>query len=397
MAIVNTQIIENINITDNGTYDVARYTEANVNVVPKYCIQKTKDANNKIEMGSSVIDLTGANDLGDCALCYSYYLNPNVSGICDLSSISNMSGKYACYWAFAAKEPSNEWEWESTPYSIESHITSVDLSGLTTISGEKACDHMFYNCKNLTTVDLSNLTSVSGKSSCDSMFEECTKLTGKIDLSKLTALTSENNNSLRRIFYNCSKITDVDLSGLTTIGTPTPIYNDMGELIGGYKLSYAFYGCSDLKTVDLSKLTTVQYGNGHFSYAFYNCTKLISVNLSRLTSILGSSQFTYAFRGTNLSSLSFDSLSDLGSSGYALQNMLAYCNNRMDIYFPALTTNSFHGLTNHFQNFVYYVGNKTIHFPSNLSEIVATFDGYPNFGGMGSPGITLLFDLPATE
>ena len=62
------------------------------------------------------------------------------------------------------------------------------------------------------------------------------------------------------MFYGCSSLTDVDLSGFDTRNVES--------------MSFMFYGCSSLESVILpSKLTSIG------RYAFYDCSRLMTIEV----------------------------------------------------------------------------------------------------------------------
>ena len=170
--------------------------------------------------------------------------------------------------------------------------------------------------------------------------------------------TDVGSYGLYGAFYNCSALTSVDLSSLTTVS-------------GGYGLENAFYNCTALTSVDLSSLTTVS-GDHDLNNAFYGCTSLTSVDLSSLTTVSGDFCFNSTFYG---------------------------CTALTDIYFRALTTLSFGSYTNQFRNMMLNTGTTvthTLHFPSNMESTISGLNRYPLFGGTDGY-VILAFDLPATE
>ena len=208
------------NITANGVYDVTNFASADVQVpttAPAYYVEKTKDANNKLVNGSStVINLTGITDVGDFALNYAYYGDTNIIGNIDLSSLTTISGQNAL----------------ANTFERCTGITSVDLSSLTTISGLSGCQNMFASCTGLTSVDLSSLTTVSGNNGCQNMFSGCTSL-ASVDLSSLATITG--SNAYRTTFYNCTSLTSLSFPALTStsFGSYTNQFNSMLSGITG--------------------------------------------------------------------------------------------------------------------------------------------------------------------
>ncbi len=168
--------------------------------------------------------------------------------------------------------------------------------------------------------------------------------------------------------------------------------------VGDYGLYYAFYNCTGLTSVNLSSLTSVS-GRGGLYYAFYNCTGLTSVNLSSLTTVSGDYGLSNTFYAcTGLTSVDLSSLTTI-SGKYALRYAFYGCTGLTDIYFRALTTTSFGSYKNQFDSMMSKTGTKTthtIHFPSNLQSTISGLTGYPLFGGT-SGYVVCAFDLPATS
>lgn len=343
-------------ITANGTYDVKDFATADVQVpttAPAHYIEKTVDANGKLISGTNIINLNGVTDVGNYALCGQYYqasfpANTSV----DLSSLTTISGNNACQYMF--KNCVN--------------MTSVDISSLTAISGDYACQYMFQGCSALTSMNLSSLTTISGSYACNDMFIDCFHIIN-VDLSSLTTI-SGSNFVCSGMFQSCSRITSVDLSGLTTIN-------------GNYACNDMFFNCEGLISIDLSSLTTIG-GTNACGGMFSGCRKMISIDLPSLTTIsalLAPSYSTVFNNCTYLESVKFGGLKS---------TTFASAVNQLQYLFNSLT------------------GSKapngcTVHFPSNFdpSNPSHTFDastlaGYPTFGGNASY-IKIAFDLPATE
>ena len=239
-------------ITANGVYDVTDFASADVQVpttAPAYYIEKTVDANGKLVNGSTIIDLTGVDDLGDYALLYAYSNNTSITGNVDFSSLTKITGAFGCSFAFSSC----------------SGITSVDMSSLKTITGSGGLNRTFQSCSNLISVNLSSLTELTNQNACNRAFDVCTSLT-TVDISSLTTI-SGGINVCSYMFDRCP-ITSIDLSSLTTITS-----NDGCEymFVGGRFTSVDFCSLSDINA------------NRCCRFMFQNCINLTRISYYALT------------------------------------------------------------------------------------------------------------------
>lgn len=221
-------------ITTNGTHDVSGYAFADVQVPtagPDYYIAKSKDANNKLVNGSTVIDLTGIVDIGNYALRYAYFGNTNITGtMTSLSTLTTISGTNACQNMF---------------YQC-SGITSIDLGCLTTLSGNNSCQEMFYSCSGITSIDLSSLTTISGNFSCSSMFNSCSRLTN-VSLSSLTSVTG--NACCAAMFSFCTSLTTLSFPALKNFGSSLNQFNNMLNGVSGCTVHFPSNTQSKIETL----------------------------------------------------------------------------------------------------------------------------------------------------
>jgi len=373
-------------ITTNGTHDVAAYEYADVQVptTAPELYRVFRINNGKIENSISTPFLplpSTATDIGDYCLTYCYNNTPSsvLSGAIDLSSLTTISGNYACYCMFR----------------VCTGLTSVDLSSVVTLSGTAACSNMFAQCSGITTVDLGNLTTISAQNACNNMFYGCAGLTS-VNLSSLTTISG--SYCCQNMFQYCANLTSIDLSALTAISDTSSCAN-------------MFQYCTSLASVDLSNLTSVG-GTNVCNSMFSGCTSLINMDLSSITSMTGSGGFSYMFNGcSSLKSVNFNGLNNITAqfAGQAAFAPFKQCNVLESITFGGLKASTFSSRTNQFQYlFDSDTGRNapngcTVHFPSNFdpSDPDHTFDastltGYPTFNGNASY-IHVAFDLPATE
>lgn len=161
------------------------------------------------------------------------------------------------------------------------------------ISGGSGCDHVngdFYNVRTLNSTDYSYLFynyksfeldlspwDTSNVINMEHMFDACVNLT---NLDSIYYWNVSKVEKLVNTFYNCQKITELDLSRWNT--------TSLKEISG------MFSSCSSLTSLNLSGWNVS--GCKYMSSTFYYCSRLITLNLSGWdTSIVTS--FDSAFNG----------------------------------------------------------------------------------------------------
>lgn len=233
MTIINSQII-----SGGGSGPTGLYREFQLDATGKLVPNTTT---------TRIMDFTGVTDVDYYMLAYAYSNNTAISGAVNMSSLTTASGNYACYFMF----------WGCTG------LTSADLSVLTTVGGQNACNSMFQNCTELKSADLGSLTTLSSRYACGSMFSGCTGLTS-VDLSSLTTLSG--GNACSGMFGYCSGLISIDLPSLSTISGSLACYN-------------MFQNCTSLATVYIGGTTAINFGTqtNQFQGMFTNCTQNIDV------------------------------------------------------------------------------------------------------------------------
>ena len=165
-------------------------------------------------------------------------------------------------------------------------------------------------------------------------------------------------------------------------------------LEGQYCLYYAFYGSGLTGALDLSSLKRISGGNSLIG-AFGN-TSITSVDLSGLVGIGyggaydASLALSEAFRGTNLTTVTFDSLSVMGAN-QCMASCFSGCTSLASLSFPALTASSFGTQTNQFNGMLYGCTGVTVHFPAAIQSTIGSWASVT--GGFGGTNTTVLFDL----
>ena len=176
--------------------------------------------------------------------------------------------------------PSSESDWVFD--SLRSTFASVEkddrVSGK--ISGLTSMGNIFYNCSALTTLDLSGFDT-SKVTDMSSMFSGCSSLTSvdlsSFDTSKVTRMDA--------MFNSCRPLTSLDLSGFDTSQV-----TNMGNM---------FSNCSGLTGLDLSSLDTSKVTS--MGGMFGSCSSLrllaISGSMSNVLSRLPADQYYPASGG----------------------------------------------------------------------------------------------------
>ena len=140
-------------------------------------------------------------------------------------------------------------------YDDSSLITSAKVEGTIAVSTARG---MFYNCSSLESLDLSGLDA-SGATDMFYMFYNCSSLES-LDLSGLDASSATD---MRCMFEGCSSLESLDLSGL--------------DASSATDMSYMFYNCSSLSSLDLSGLDTSKVTD--MRSMFEGCSSLSSLDL----------------------------------------------------------------------------------------------------------------------
>ncbi len=137
--------------------------------------------------------------------------------------------------------------------------------------------NMFYKCTGLTSLDVSGFDT-SNVTNMNNMFSSCSGLTtldvSGFDTSKVT--------SMRYMFIDCSNLTSLDVSNFNTSNVTN--------------MSFMFYNCSGLTSLDLSSFNTSNVTN--MSGMFYGCSGLTSLDVSGLDTS-NVTNMIYMFAGCN--------------------------------------------------------------------------------------------------
>lgn len=242
--------------------------------------------------------------------------------------------------------------------SFDAWVGDIDAGGLPSTSGGSGTPtftgvrtmpnywlaYKFYGNRNITgNADFSSLQTLAGSSSINYSFT-LTEVTS-VDMRNLTVISG--SSACYHAFDSCRSLTSVNLNSLTTIS-------------GTECCSGMFRWCSSLSISELPELTTIS-GNYACNGMFEACN-ITSFSFPKLTTITGNMAIEYMFRGcTNLTTLSFPVLSDVGSRTNQFDYMLDNCS------------------------------NVTVHFPAAMQSTMGSWTSVQN--GFGGTNTTVLFDL----
>ena len=152
-------------------------------------------------------------------------------------------------------------------------LTTISGSNYINTSDATSLVRTFWNCSKLTDLDVSNWDT-SKVTNLESTFSSCSILTG-LDVSNWN--TSKVTN-LKSTFSSCSKLTNLDLSNWDTSKVAD--------------MQYTFYDCSNLASLDVSNWNTSKVTN--IKYTFYGCSKLANLDVRNWnTSEVTSMQYTF--------------------------------------------------------------------------------------------------------
>ena len=173
-------------------------------------------------------------------------------------------------------------------YNFFANLPNLEtITGLEYLNTEKVTNmsSMFYNCSKLTSLDVckfntANVTNMSY------MFSSCSSLTS-LDV---THFNTKNVTNMSYMFYECSSLTSLDVTHFNTekVTGMNGMFYECSSLTSldvthfntanVTNMSKMFSDCSKLTSLDVTNFNTANVTN--MSYMFYNCSKLTSLYLT---------------------------------------------------------------------------------------------------------------------
>ena len=188
-------------------------------------------------------------------------------------------------------------------------LTSIENLSLLDTSKVTTMYYMFYGCSGLPSIDLSGFDT-SKVTDMSHMFYGCSSLPS-INLSDFD---TSNVTTMYYMFYACSSLPSIDLSDFDTSNVTT--------------MASMFNYCYGLKSIDLSGFDTSKVTD--MSHMFYGCIGLTSIDLSGFDTSKVTDMNTMFHACRRLPSID---LSDFDTSNVTnMSNMFGYCIGLATIY-----------------------------------------------------------------
>ena len=180
-------------------------------------------------------------------------------------------------------EISSDSDFASCTFSGKTELLTVDYLKVT--DKVTTMGSMFYNCSNLTQLDLSNFNT-SNVTNMENLFRGCSKLT-QLDVSNWDTSKAQY---MHHMFNSCSQLTQLDVSNWDTsqVKHMYNMFNNCSQLtqldVSNWDTSQAtrmdnmFHNCSQLTQLDVSNWDTSKVTN--MNAMFRSCSKLTQLDVS---------------------------------------------------------------------------------------------------------------------
>ena len=178
-------------------------------------------------------------------------------------------------------------------YCFFEGLTELEtITGLEYLNTENVTNmgRMFYDCSKLTSLDVSKFNTAN-VTNMSYMFYNCEALTS-LDV---THFNTANVTNMSYMFYNCKALTSLDVThfntaNVTNMGYMFYICSSLTSLdvtnfntANVANMSYMFSGCSSLTSLDVTHFNTANVTT--MNSMFYNCSKLTSLDVSKFNTV----------------------------------------------------------------------------------------------------------------
>ena len=215
--------------------------------------------------------------------------------------------------------------------------------------------YLFYQCDKLTSLDLSEINT-DNLTTINSMFEDCSSL---VDLN-LSNFNTNNITDMSRLFYNCQKLKKLDL--LKSNFNTNNVTN----------MNRMFYNCNSLIDLNLSNFDTQNVTD--MSYMFSGCNNLKNLDISKFNT-QNVNNMSYTFNNCN--SLTNLNLANFNTKNVINMNCMFYdCNKLTDLDLLKFDTKKVNYMNNMFYNCKSLINLNLENFDTqNVSEVNYMFFG----------------------
>lgn len=207
-----------------------------------------------------------------------------------------------------------------------------------TVKDATNAQYMFYGCSKLQKVDLSGFTT-STITNMRNMFGYCEALTG-LDISHFD---TSNVTDMREMFYGCTSLTNVDVSNFNTskVTDMSGMFYRCSKLTtldvshfdtgAVTRMNDMFYDCSSLTCLDVSGFQT---GNVEaLNGMFYGCSNIAALDVSKFDTSKATSMYSMFYNCASLASLDLTSFTI--KNNMSVGSMLDSCTGLKTIENPA--------------------------------------------------------------
>ena len=196
-------------------------------------------------------------------------------------------------------------------YCFFEGLTELEtITGLEYLNTENVTNmgRMFYDCSKLTSLDVSKFNTAN-VTNMSYMFYNCKALTS-LDV---THFNTANVTDMYSMFYNCSSLTSLDVTHFNTakVTDMRYMFSSCSSLTSldvtnfntanVANMSYMFSGCSALLSLDVTNFNTANVTN--MSYMFTGCSALLSLDVTNFNTANVTNMSTMFYNCSKLTSL----------------------------------------------------------------------------------------------
>ena len=243
------------------------------------------------------------------------------------------------------------------------------------------CAKIFYDCDKIEEVDLSFI-GIKVRN-FNRMFEDCISLTSVI----LSNLDTSLSTDMSYMFLNCSKIQSLDLSSFNTHSVTNMIFMFSGCKSLKYinvssfdtskvnNMVHMFHNCRSLESLDLSNFNTPSLLN--FSFMFAECQNLTYINLNKFNTSKVVEMKRVFFSCKSLISLNLSSFDTSKTTG--MISMFYECENLISLDLSSFNTTILRNINGMFRDCKSLISLNLSHFIApSINDIAYLFQNNYN-------------------